>query len=903
LISSNTCRERFGPRGCHRLFGCALVAVCSIQTVTALDPTRTISQYVRDQWAAEKSFPRGPVYSIAQTPDGYLWVGTETGLIRFDGLAFRDMRLDAMKLPALDHVLGLIVDREADLWALLRRPTLLRYRYGEFTDMTRSFGPSNTTAVALGRAADGAPLLWVQELPGAIVLRGGKFQTFAARPGFSASPVLALAQTQNEDVWVGTRDTGLYRISAGQTSSVTAGLPDLKINALVAAGDNALWVGTDGGVVRWDGTRLTTGGIPSPLSGVQALSLLVDRDANLWVGTNSQGLARLNAGGVSWLNNEMNSAHASGNEAVTALFEDREGDLWTGSGTGLQRIRDSTFITYSQPEGLPSDTSGALYADSEGLWFAPLQGGLWRLRQGRVDRLSAAALADDIVYSIAGGTEGIWVGRQRGGLTSLRSRHDSVATTTYTTKDGLSQNSVYSVYQSRDGTVWAGTLSGGVSRLTRGHFVNYTNASGLASNTIASIAEGRDGTMWFATPEGLSALGHGVWNTFRVPDGLPSNNINCLLADSAGVLWIGTANGLSARMSDGIHTVPSSPASLREPILGIAEDGHGSLWIATSTHVVRTNRDQLLRGVWKDGDTREFTTADGLRGVEGVKRSRSVVSDEAGRIWFSTSHGISVVDPARLRSNSVPAIVHVQSVSADGATISLKSPIHIPAGKKRLNVEFAGLSLSVPERVRYRYMLEGFESEWSAPDGSRQAVYTNLSPGAYRFHVTASNPDGIWSEHDDVLAFAVDPVLWQTWWFRAGIIVACAAIGLVLYRLRLRQLTQRLNLRFDERLAERTRIAQELHDTLLQGFLSASMQVHVDASSRRCGWLARGFPSQTNAHEGPATNEASDRRRKERRSRTALFRERVTGSRTSVFVRPAGARSDGPRRSRLSRHC
>jgi signal transduction histidine kinase len=378
--------------------------------------------------------------------------------------------------------------------------------------------------------------------------------------------------------------------------------------------------------------------------------------------------------------------------------------------------------------------------------------------------------------------------------------------------------------------VWAGTLSGGVSRLTDGKFTNYTTANGLASNTVASILEATDGTMWFATPTGLSALARNHWQTYKAADGLPSDDVNCLLQDSEGVLWIGTAAGLAFRGPSRFQSPSGVPADLREQVLGLAEDKFGSIWIATSNHVMRVNREKLLHGALADGDVREYGLADGLRGVEGVKRQRSVVTDPKGRIWFSMNKGISMVDPARLRSNSTPAIAHVQAISADGNPIGLRSAIHIPGGRQRIQFTYAGLSLSVPERVRLRYQLEGFDRGWSEPATAREAVYTNLPPGSYRFRVIASNPDGVWSNSEAAVNFEVDPLFWQTWWFRLSVVLAVALTIMAIYRLRLLGLTRRLNLRFEERLAERTRIAQELHDTLLQGFLSASMQLHVAVS-------------------------------------------------------------------------
>jgi hypothetical protein len=270
---------------------------------------------------------------------------------------------------------------------------------------------------------------------------------------------------------------------------------------------------------------------------------------------------------------------------------------------------------------------------------------------------------------------------------------------------------------------------------------------------------------------------------------------------------------------------------LRGQILGLAEDRYGWLWMATLTHVMRVKRDKLLRGMLDDGDVREYVLADGLRGVEGVKRHQSVFADPTGRIWFSLKRGISLVDPGRLTRNSAPAIVHVETVLADGRAIPTGQTVRVPGGHQRITFGFAALSLSVPEEVRYRYLLENFDATWSEPVAQRDAIYTNLNPGRYRFRLRASNADGMWNSEEASLSLEVAPQFWQTWTFRAVTVFACAAMILGLYRLRTRQLAIRLHLRFEERLAERTRIAQELHDTLLQGFLSASMQVHVAADS------------------------------------------------------------------------
>lgn len=353
LRSSSTCLRRL------RLLAACLLGVLSIPASYAIDPHRTISQYVRQRWGAESGLPKGPIYSINQTPDGYLWIGTERGLFRFDGLRFLPMPSGIPESPTLSHVLGLTVDGDGSLWARLRRPTLLRYRGSVFEDVLGKLGAPSVNATAMGRAHDGSLMLWaLQGEPSAIVLRGEKFETVAAPVGFSRSPVLAIAQTSDGSSWVGTRDVGLFRLRGSETIAITKNLPDRKVNAIVSAGNDELWIGTDAGIVRWDGEKLTKSGIPASLDGVQALSLAVDRDANLWVGTNTRGLIRVNGYGVA----SLVDPGGESNNAVTAIFEDREGNIWIGSGGGLERLRDSTFVTYSLPEGVPTDGSNPIFA-------------------------------------------------------------------------------------------------------------------------------------------------------------------------------------------------------------------------------------------------------------------------------------------------------------------------------------------------------------------------------------------------------------------------------------------------------------------------------------------------------------------------------------------------------------
>ena len=796
----------------------SLVLLCLAQPVLAIDPSLELSQYIRDRWGSSKGFPGGQVYAITQTGDGYLWIGAEKGLVRFDGINFRLFHHANTPVLPVGPVRGLVADSAGALWIHWGGPRLLRYSDGKFEDVSSLIEWEEQAITAMGRGANGDVLLSTL-VNGPVRYRGGRFVRLTRPIELPNFLVISLAESPNGKLWLGTRDLGLFHATTGGIFNIDKPLPDRKINCLLPISNEELWIGTDNGVVRWNGVEVTT---VTLLTDVQAFTMIKDRDGNVWVGTN-KGLIRVNPqGAVAFSKRESNSI------PVTALFEDREGNLWSGTSQGIERLRDSVFVTYSAGEGVPAENNGPVYVDAESrVWFGPAAGGLYLLKGGRVERVNVGGLNGDVIYSITGDKSGLWIGRQKGGLTRLSFNNGSHKTETYTEAQGLAQNSVYAVNQNRDGSVWAGTLSGGVTHFDGRKFTSYTTRNGLASNTIDAIAESVDGTMWFATPNGVSALSKGSWRTFKLQDGLPSDRVNCLTEDSNGVLWVGTDDGL-AFLDSGRFQVPAKvPASLQGQILGVLDDGAGWLWIATTNRVLRVTRDNLRNGQLAETDVREFGVADGLQGSEGVRRNRSVAKDPSGTIWFSLSSGLSAVDPTRLIRSSVAAIVHINALTADGTPVDLGQSIRIPSARQRIAFSFVGLSLAVPERVKFRYKLDGVDHEWSSVVSTGEAIYNNLSPGSYRFHVMASDSDGFWNSVVDELAFEITPAFWQTWWFRVSGVIALGLVGLALYRIRLLQLTRQLNVRFEERLAERTLIAQQLHDTLLQGFLSASMQLDV----------------------------------------------------------------------------
>ena len=645
------------------LIGIALAG--RVTDVRALDPNGLPSQYVLEQWTGENRFPGGAVNDITQTADGYLWIGTARGLLRFDGFSFTPVSLASIANASNVPILQVLTDAGGTLWVRPQGADLVRKNGRNFEGIRN--GPVAITALAKGNRGG---VLISGNLMSDIVQGTFRFlDDHLQELGPPSPPLISLAETADGRIWLGTLGDGLFSLSDRRSTRASTGLPDRKINCLLPIAEE-LWVGTDTGLYQGNGNGFRRVALPSILGSVQVLSVLRDRNANIWAGT-SRGLLRIGADGISFSDeNELR-----GDGGIRALFEDREGNIWIGGARGLGRIRDSTFVTYSARHDRRLERVGPIYVDGEGrTWFAPAEGGLYVLEGGRVQPVISIP-PSDVVYSITGRADEIWVGRQRGGITRLQFHNGAIRTRSYAEADGLAQNSVYVVYQGRDDSVWAATLNRGVSKFKDGHFTTYTTIDGLASNTVLSILETRDGALWFATPNGLSSFANSQWKTYTAARGLPSSEVNSLFEDSFGTLWSGTAAGLAFLASDGFKVLRESPDVLSEQVVGMAEDTNGRFWIATSDHVVRVPRDKVLSGVVKAVDVRDYGEADGLESTKGVKRSRSVVRDSAGRIWFSLSHGLSVVHPSQITNPSVPALPHIEAITADNNPLDLATSV------------------------------------------------------------------------------------------------------------------------------------------------------------------------------------------------------------------------------------
>lgn len=794
--------------------------MCLGNVAFSLDPARRVSQYIHDRWGDENGLLGGAIYAIGQSDDGYLWMGTERGLVRFDGTRFTLIQRPISDDPPVGPVRGLISDIDGNLWVLLEGARMLLYHDGKFEDLYAQFDLQGIIVTA--SASDDRHRILLAGLGYRTLRYDNKQFEIVVDAKDSPGTVISLAATPDQSVWLGTREYGLFRSYHGRISKAAPELRNSKINCLSQSKNGGLWIGTDNGVYLMEvgATKLFS---LSSLSGLRIFTMTRDYNNNLWIGTN-HGIVRVTSfGAISLDLFDRKSVHE-----VRAIFEDRDGDIWFGGPQGVERLRNGMMTSYSEADGLPAGAGGPIYADSKNrIWFAPISGGLFLLDASHATRITLDGLDHDVVYSISGGGDEVWIGRQHGGLTVLTEDGGSFSARTYGTSDGLVQDSVYSVRRGRDGTIWAGTVSSGVSRLSDGKFTNYSDADGLPSNSVNSITEAFDGTIWVATPSGLASYSDAHWKNYTARDGLPSSSVRFVFDDSRHNLWIATSRGLSYLSSGKIRVPNSLPEILQEQIFGIAEDSMGYLWFTTSDHVVRVNREKLLAGSLLETDIQSFGAEDGLKGTGAFSRNDTVVGDHAGRIWLSLSSGLSMADPNITARNSAPVTVRIESVFAGGRQLDIEHAVRIPPGVQSITLNYGDSNLSTPEKIRFRYKLDAPNQGWSDIVASKQVVYSNLGPGMYRFRILASNSLGLWNGPESTISFVIEPTFWQTRWFRAFCFTLLLAVLWLAYAFRIRRVTALLHLRYQERLLEREDIARDLHDTFFQAVQSLFLRFHT----------------------------------------------------------------------------
>ncbi len=831
--------------------GCGFYAVllaAGALAAAALEPSTPLASYGRQSWGMENGLPQNTVQALAQTRDGFLWLGTEAGLVRFDGNGFQVFdRNSTPALPGAD-VRCLLETKDGALW-IGTSEGLARWKDGAVRAFTTRDGLPGDGIRALSEDKGG--LVWAytdaglsrqngehfgaagEWRPGTAITAvtsrgtgsswvditsdsGDSWRQLAVKSGLPRDSVEFLAGMNSESMALGTKNTLLLGSSSGLTLRLSVGweLPGSRIQVLLADREDSLWIGTNAGLVHWFGGRTERFPVTDPLASASVLSLMEDREGNLWVGTETGGLHILRDQRF----RTIGAREGLSSDDTTTVVEDAAGTLWVGTaGGGLNEVESRPV----NDRAFPGPQSARDPRDP-----APLAGAVTRIRSYTV----RDGLLSDVILSLAAAKNGdLWVGTPDG-LNRIRAgRIDA-----FTSADGLPDDFIRSLLADADGSLWIGTRRGLThwahpGGATAQGMETFTQANGLGSDLVGAMARDAEGDLWVATFAGLSRLHNGHVSNFTTANGLSSNVVTALLPRPNGSLLIGTQDhGWNQWDGQGFQAATHNGLD-QTTIHAILEDGGNHLWFATGTGIARCDCQALSGMAMRAGCSRwmEFGTADGLRGRETATNSHpSAWRSRDGRLWFATPKGLMEVDPAHFPVNTVPPPVALERLTVDDVPLALGgagSALRVEAGHVHFEFDYAGLSFTAPQKVRYRFMLEGFDHGWTEAGARRTAYYTNIPPGHYTFRVQAANNDGVWNMEGAALKFELRPHFYQTVWFYLLLAAGLAALVVLLLRRRLLVAERE----FKAVLGERSRIAREIHDTLAQGYVGISVQLEV----------------------------------------------------------------------------
>jgi len=817
-----------------------LTLMCA-PTASALDPALDVNQYAHTAWFAREGFAQGQITAIAQPPDGYLWLGTEFGLLRFDGVRSVPWHPPGNEQLPNSWIRSLLAARDGTLW-IGTLEGLASWKDGKLTLYPELAGQS-VNALLVDR--DGT--LWAGGYSGGVglvrsataILCAIKTGSVRCEDSVFGDWVGSLYEDRGGTLWA-TAQTGLWRLRAGAATRYA--MPMSAINSLLASSEHendGPLIADEHGIRQFaaDDGKVVVYPLPGAPAGFKAGRLLRDRDGGLWIGTVDRGLVHVHQGRT----DVYTQANGLSGDFVTRLFEDREGNIWVATKNGLDRFRDLAVRTISANQGLSSAAPWSVLAARDGsVWLGSLDG----LSQWKGGHVTTYRRPGDGSAQRAQREAGSGAGREI---------FDS----------GLPDDGVGNLFEDRDGRIWVSTLRG-VAYLENGRFVAVRQ---LPAGRISSIAEDRAGDLWIANEvhglyrfRGASVVEQIQWATLKmetpatalVPDpsqgglwlgfqghlayvkdgairasyatadGLAEGRVNNLRFDGNGALWAATERGLSYVKDGRVVTLTGRNSLPCDGVHWSVEDNDGATWLYMVCGLVRVASTDLNAAAIDPArqiQTAVFGVSDGvaLRATPALYRPQ-VAKTADGKWWFLPGDGVSVLDPRDLFINTLPPSVHIEQVTADRQTHEAVSGLRLPPRVRDLELDYTALSLVAPEKNRFRVKLEGRDRDWQDVGNRRQAFYADLPPGTYRFWVTAANNSGVWNEAGAFLDFSIAPAYFQTTWFRVASVVMVLALVWALYQIRLRQVAHAFTLRLDERVTERTRIARELHDTLLQSF-------------------------------------------------------------------------------------
>jgi signal transduction histidine kinase/ligand-binding sensor domain-containing protein len=805
----------------------ACVLLLSAPGVYALDPALDVSQFAHKAWNNREGFPGGIIHAIAQTPDGYLWLGTEFGLFRFDGVRAVPWQGSADQHLPTNKIQSLLVTRDGTLWIGTWKG-LASWKGGKLT-----LYPELADEVIFPLIEDQEGAVWAGGFaynpPGKLcTIQRGVAKCYG-EDGSLGNGVLGLYEDRNRNLWAGTR-TGLWRWKPSPRKFYPIPGNPAGIQSLVEDDSGTLLIAWRGRVVRFAGGKLQTAyPYPAPAQQSFARTRLLDRDGGLWVGTVDHGLVHVHQGRI----DTFAQADGLSGDIVTALFEDREGSVWVATSNGLDRFRDLAVVTYSANQGFPNLEGSVLAARDGSIWVTSSEG-LTRWAQGDVTvfhgrgiRAARRPSARDVVVEGLPNSAEISLLQDHGGRIWIAGS----GALGYLENDrivpirGALGGIVYAMAEDAARNVWIANLDHGLLQLSADHVVRQIPWIGLGHKeaAMALAADPLQGGLWIGFFHG----GVSYWKdgqvraSYAAASGLGEGNVSNLRVDTDGTLWAATQGGLSRLRNGRAATLSSKNGLPCDEVHWSIEDDDHSLWLYMTCGLVRIARSDAE--AWGNDPSRSvqvtvFDAADGVRNKALVpSMSPKAGKSPNGKIWFM-AETVSVVDPHHLPLNTVPPPVYIEQIIADGRQYDRARSLRLPPRVRDLSINYTALSLVVPEKVHFRFKLEGQDQDWREVVNERQVEYSNLGPGKYRFRVTASNNSGVWNETGTFLDFFIAPAYYQTIWFRFCCFAAFMALLLALYQLRVRELAHRFNIRLEERVSERTRIARELHDTLLQSF-------------------------------------------------------------------------------------